>query len=1747
MNFHNNHFCHFLSLQISSSPLDQSEIPSGFQVLATKTYFTTSTYFTTLIDKSRTITRTRTKVKSSIVTETYSGGAFNDYGSTNVEPTQLVPGENQVKYLSLGPNIYGKIKTLFATYTYFTTDVLGSVAKSMEVITQVSTSLFSTTRLPSSVKIEPSVKPVQLGADELNNLKQSYIESLESSETTGAGILATKPSGGAGILWDKPYLSSLKESFEASLSSGASGEASDRPGIPDTDLNLPDNGPIGIVPPNTDEIRPSRPTEQGGTQDEALVAPANSDQSTSSNTPGDLDTAQSQNTNNNENSNNSGNQGGIINAVVGGIADGLGLGDSGDVSSGIQVDLGPVLDAVATLLRGPIRSAIANRRSESLQQRSEAVQLNLDNSRLQTQRPVLPKIARERGQDPNYIPIGGHNPFLRPDQPPQPQPPNAIPLRVPPPQQRNANGDVLQALPRSDTQGELEYLDPLQLPNEVQALLNKNKGQDILVDGDKLIINGHVVQTNNPTIYDVLNRREQDHLFGKSGGPMAIKILAGKPMNIPKQVKVPGKPLDPNEVTMIGSLEEELPPPPPPAAPSPPSPPTSGKRPPSPPPPPPGFKKPGPPPKRPRPPRPPPRRPENRPLPVPQHGPRGAKPPPPGSRYPTRGPEDSKNEFSQNSEVVIQPPTNSRPLNGIPPPPPKNFNQRPPPNQGPPRRPPPRGPPPKPKLPPPPPQFQRPNQGQQGQQQRPQQEFIQQTYQQQNNNLPASNYGNNQIVIKEEKEKEAVEAPSSRPYTPPRQPQPPSQRPSPEQPPVQKPPPNQEKRPPFIPPPRPSSTSETRPFGGPLRPSPTSETRPYEPQRPRPSQETNGPYFPSGQPPRPSGPPPPQENRPPYQPPRPSGLPPQENRPPYQPPRPSGSPPPQENRPPYQPPRPSGSPPQENIPPYQQPRPSSSPSSENRPSFQPPRLPENRPPYQPPSQPPQQRPTPETENTPPQPTQPQRPPFNPPPPKRPQSPNSVERPTQFEKEPQRRPPFTARPQAPVSRPRLPPYGAQNNQNSHPNFGQKLPQATSAPDFTTAKDQSNSNEILINEREYTPIDTPSRDPAFARPTPPVNYNRYDINGGGSRRPYQENDHNKARQPTTKAPTQAPLEIITIAPPVEGQNQDRGTFDIVVNNLQGTILARDEVTQSSSASIDYQGWYTEGDTIQLRPSTTSSSRFYTDLNIREKEGAKTTTYANEWSTPRDDYRTRIPFVPKSRPPLNTNFEREWTATIEVGAIEPTRPYVPNGPVLRPTEYDPRGNNNWNTVGSRRPPPSQPQLENNEDLSGGLNRRPTPRPSFPRRPVQQPSTNEAAERGDSNEGSAQDNTRPGTQFPSTNLINREERPTFETRPIIGGRPAVEDIIFGANRPRKKLPPIQQPPRRNDVIGIPDAIPLPGQDVFRPQRRPIRPTPSILDQIPKDEDGIDVIEGTFENRPVIPFRTDKLPFATNSIDSSDRPNRPESDFIEPTTIRRTRLRLPTASKDNSEENESTTRQFPPGTFINIDPSRGFRPQPPSSISETASEVIPTESTASRKLIVRPTVSTINRPEIIRPTIRPTETNEEEPQVASTTEVVTEVTRRPLRPRPSIFPPKVIRDEVNKNTDQDKIDDKVQVAGAPFLPTFGKRPYVKESDELEDVRRKETVVGDKINPAIVEGIPGNALSAEDTDPETRCQNTCGQNEICQINARGGIECKCRPGFGRSDGSRSCKSESHISEFLHRSFTLPFGFISFFRVSVVQH
>ena len=52
----------------------------------------------------------------------------------------------------------------------------------------------------------------------------------------------------------------------------------------------------------------------------------------------------------------------------------------------------------------------------------------------------------------------------------------------------------------------------------------------------------------------------------------------------------------------------------------------------------------------------------------------------------------------------------------------------------------------------------------------------------------------------------------------------------------------------------------------------------------------------------------------------------------------------------------------------------------------------------------------------------------------------------------------------------------------------------------------------------------------------------------------------------------------------------------------------------------------------------------------------------------------------------------------------------------------------------------------------------------------------------------------------------------------------------------------------------------------------------------------------------------------------------------------------------------------------------------------------------------------------------------------------------------------------------------------------------------------------------------------SRCQNTCGQNEVCQISTENGIECKCRPGFGRRGDKGSCKSKFKNGECKYKKF-----------------
>ena len=90
-----------------------------------------------------------------MVTETYSGGQF-DYLPGPLDQQSLTPTieeSPQEKYLSLGPNIYGLVKTLFTTFTYNN----GLGRDSLEVITQTSTRVFSTTKLPASPYTEGDI------------------------------------------------------------------------------------------------------------------------------------------------------------------------------------------------------------------------------------------------------------------------------------------------------------------------------------------------------------------------------------------------------------------------------------------------------------------------------------------------------------------------------------------------------------------------------------------------------------------------------------------------------------------------------------------------------------------------------------------------------------------------------------------------------------------------------------------------------------------------------------------------------------------------------------------------------------------------------------------------------------------------------------------------------------------------------------------------------------------------------------------------------------------------------------------------------------------------------------------------------------------------------------------------------------------------------------------------------------------------------------------------------------------------------------------------------------------------------------------------------------------------------------------------------------------------------------------------------------------------------------------------------
>ena len=453
--------------------------------MATKTYFTTSTFYTTYIDKQRTVTRTRTSVRSSVVTDTYSGGQFDFLPGPQQTLSPSIQENPAEKYLSLGPSIYGLVRTLYTTFTYAN----GLGGESREVITQVSTSVFSTSALPASITAAP-VPSLQLDQDTLLSLKQSHISQLSPSLT--ATYTQTAPLG------------------------PASTQTTTNP-LP-TEVDLPSGGPT--------LVRPTSSVVTSSSKAPASIAPSQPDPSPAP-APSSLADQQEDSQDGSQESQEAGAgealAGGLLGAVVGGLSSAL-IPPS-QPPAGLQVDLGPVLDAVATLLRGPIRSAIANRRNTAAVQASERAEVGSQ------QTASLPQFARLPSTDPNIIPLGAAGPARPvPDRDPQY---GFIPLNAP----QKYNG---QALPRSDTELEAEHSinDINEIPADILNILQDSNNQldnPVVIDKDKIVINNHIIRTNDPHIIDVLNKYEHSYLYNKPvDDELKIRIAAGEPMQKPQ-------------------------------------------------------------------------------------------------------------------------------------------------------------------------------------------------------------------------------------------------------------------------------------------------------------------------------------------------------------------------------------------------------------------------------------------------------------------------------------------------------------------------------------------------------------------------------------------------------------------------------------------------------------------------------------------------------------------------------------------------------------------------------------------------------------------------------------------------------------------------------------------------------------------------------------------------------------------------------------------------------------------------------------------------------------------------------------------------------------------------------------------------------------------------------------------------------------------------------------------------------------
>ena len=372
----------------------------GGPIVATKTYFTTKTHFTTLQQGTKTIVQSRKEVQSSVVTETIDGlsaSLFAQPASSTKSPSEV---QARPTYIQLGPNLYGKLRTLFATATYYITNSAGGVTSKSLVVPQVTTETVPLESIPSEALIEPSLPvfadieatPVPtasqiLTADQLQALKQSFLAGQQST----AGL---QPS----LIQTPEQLSSLKESFLASKpgvvpTETDEPETSTDPELTDNSTDLP-NGD-GFNPPEISLSPPEGPTVimVTNTAGEVLIIPT------------EILGVQPTSTS-------SGISGGTLASILGGLgtlgltALGQSLANNNNVG-GLNINLGPMFDAMTGVLSNGL---IATRRNSTDRSDDSIANNPPSPPRLTTfnqQQSNTSPSNRPPTHEPIFIPIGG--------------------------------------------------------------------------------------------------------------------------------------------------------------------------------------------------------------------------------------------------------------------------------------------------------------------------------------------------------------------------------------------------------------------------------------------------------------------------------------------------------------------------------------------------------------------------------------------------------------------------------------------------------------------------------------------------------------------------------------------------------------------------------------------------------------------------------------------------------------------------------------------------------------------------------------------------------------------------------------------------------------------------------------------------------------------------------------------------------------------------------------------------------------------------------------------------------------------------------------------------------------------------------------------------------------------------------------------------------------------------------------------